>query len=345
MPKFSRRTVLLSLLGAASGASAYLYRANHTIPASDGTAEQRFRTLQDRVLARYRVPAVSRFYDLAEPPVGVHVIEAGEGEPVLFVHGGNSVAVGWAPLLANFHQDFRVLAPDRPGCGLTTKFNYLDVSLRPHAVAFVGAVMDALQLPRASIVGNSMGGYFALVFALAHPERVSKLVLMGEPAGSAPEIRLTNRLIGTRIINSALFGSVLRPGPRAQRNSFANMLVADANRVPRDLFDCLTAGSLIPGAKESWITMNEGLFTPGGTGLFAPRSPLTHALRPELGGMKPPTLLLWGEKDTFGPPTLGQEMAQLMPNARCDAIPDAGHLVWLDQLDVCTERIRSFLKS
>jgi len=343
-PMLNRRTVLLSLLGlGAGGGTSYLFKTNHVLPAADPVAEKRFRDLQNQVLARYGVPASSQFYEISTPRLRLHVIESGQGEPVVFIHGGNSVAAGWIPLLARLHERFHLFAPDRPGCGLTTMFNYLHVSLRPHAVAFVGAVMEVLQLPRAAIVGNSMGGYFALAFALAHPERVSKLVLVGATAGSTP-IPLANRLIGTRIINSALFASVLKPGPRAMRNGFENLLVADVSRVPGDLLDCLTAGSLIPGAKESWITMMESVFTPEGAGLFAPRSTL-HALRPELGGLKPPTLLLWGDHDTFGAPALGQEMARLMPNGRCDVIRDAGHLAWIDQPDICAERIGSFLTS
>jgi pimeloyl-ACP methyl ester carboxylesterase len=132
---------------------------------------------------------------IASPPLDVHVLETGNGDPLLLLHGGNSVAAGWIPLLAKL-PDHRLLAPDRPGCGLTTKFDYAQVSFRAHAVEYVGSVMDALNVTRASIVANSMGGYFALVFALAHPERVAKLVLMGEPAGSAPSIRLANRLVG-----------------------------------------------------------------------------------------------------------------------------------------------------
>ena len=337
----SRRTVLLSMLGlGAGGGAAYLYRANNTIPPPDAAAEQRFRALQDQVLARYGVPAVSKFYDIVDPTLRVHVLEAGHGEPVLFVHGGNSVAAGWTPLLASFHQAFRVLAPDRPGCGLTTMFNYSGVLLRAHAVTFVRGLMDAMGVSRTAIVGNSMGGYFALAFALAYPDRVSKLILVGEPAGSAPEIRLANRLVGTRIINSALFATVLKPG---RPGPVSTRLVAHPDRVPNDLHDCLTAGAVIPGAVESWITLNESFMRPQGAGLFAAASTLTFALRPELGGLRPPTLLLWGEKDSFGPPSLGQEMARLMPSGRCEVIPDAGHLAWLDQLEMCTARIRAFL--
>ena len=188
-----------------------------------------------------------------------------------------------------------------------------------------------------------MGGYFSLVYAIAHPERVSRLVLIGEPAGSAPHVRWRNRLIGTRIINSALFDTVLKPGPGTTHDGFAKMLVADVSRVPPDYMDCMTAGSMIPGAAESWITLNESVYKTAGAGLFAGDPGLSYALRPELHNLAAPTLLLWGEKDTFGPPSLGQEMARLMPNGRCEVIPDAGHIAWVDQLDLCAEKTSAFL--
>jgi pimeloyl-ACP methyl ester carboxylesterase len=339
----SRRAVVTSVLGlgAASGLG-YLFRANHTIPPVDLSAEQRFRDLQDRALSTYKVPGVSKQVSIAHPPLNVHFLDAGEGDPLLFLHGGNSVAAGWIPLLAKL-DGYHLLAPDRPGCGLTTKFNYSNVSLRDHATAFVGSVMDALGLNEAVIVGNSMGGYFALAFALSHPDRVSKLILLGEPAGSAPDIRVANRLVGTRIINSALFLSVLKPGPETMRNSLRNMLLAHPERVSDELFDCLTAGAVIPGAAESWITMNESLFRPSGVGLFSGASTLSYALRPELTTLRTPTLFLWGDRDTFGPPTLGKEMAALMPEARCEVIPDAGHLPWVDDAELCAQHMRAVL--
>jgi len=339
----SRRALLLSVPAiAAAGGAGYLFQANHSIPPADPLAEERFRELQALAMAHYGLAGVSRHLPLADSSLNVHAIDAGQGDPVLFLHGGNSVAAGWIPLLALLSDRYRTLAPDRPGCGLTTKLDYSGVPFRAHAVEFVRDVMDALGLEVASLVGNSMGGYFALVFALAEPERVSKLVLVGEPAGSAPEIRVANRLVGTRIVNSALFATVLKPGDTAMRNSLANMLVAHPERVPQELVDCLTAGSVIPGAKESWITMNENMFEPRGVGLFSPRSMLSYSLRPELGSLRPSTLLLWGDKDTFGPPSLGEEMAALMPDARCRVVADAGHLPWLDYPERCAEEIHSF---
>ena len=329
-------------LGVAAGTS-YLFSANHDIPSADPAAEQRFRDAQDAMLARYDVPATSLFHDIDDPRLRVHFIEAGRGAPVLLIHGGNSVAATWIPLLAKLHQRFQLYAPDRPGCGLTTMFSYLGVPLRAHAIAFINSVMGSLHLPQAALIGNSMGGYFCLVYALAHPERVSRLVLVGEPAGSAPDIPLANRLIGTRIVNSALFASVLKPGPRVMRSSFENLLVANVSRVPLADIDCLALASMIPGASESWITLMEDIFEPPGAGLFSPVSTLTYALRPELGGLKPPTLILWGEKDTFAPASVGQQMARLMPKGQCHVIPDAGHLAWFDQTDACADQMMAFL--
>jgi pimeloyl-ACP methyl ester carboxylesterase len=186
----SRRAVLLSVpVLAAAGGAGYLFQANHSIPPADPLAEERFRELQALAMAHYGLPGVSKHLPLADSSLTVHAIDAGQGDPVLFLHGGNSVAAGWIPLLALLSDRYRTLAPDRPGCGLTTKLDYSGVPFRAHAVEFVRDVMDALGLEVASLVGNSMGGYFALVFALAEPERVSKLVLVGEPAERSGDTR------------------------------------------------------------------------------------------------------------------------------------------------------------
>jgi pimeloyl-ACP methyl ester carboxylesterase len=340
----NRRKALQAAIGLGAAAGVYrLDQLHHTIPPRDPAAEERFRRLQDALLAGNNVPARSKFLDLLDPSVRAHVLQAGQGAPVLLVHGGNSVAASWTPLLAILHRKFHLYAPDRPGCGLTTKFDYDGVPLRKHAAAFLSSVMDGLELPRATLIGNSMGGYFSLVFALAHPDRVAKLILIGEPAGSASKIRLSHRLIGTRVVNSILYATVLKPGTRSIRSSFERMLVADSSRVPSDYLECLAAGAMIPGAVESWLTMVENSSALPGAGIFDGSATLTWALRPELPRLRAPTLVLWGDSDTFGPPSLGQEMVRLMPEGRCEIIPNAGHLAFVDQPGLCSRLIESFL--
>ena len=157
------------------------------IPLVPGPEVEAFEKAQDRLLARDHVTARSHFVKLLEPPLSVHVLDGGKGDPVVLIHGGNAIAVQWSPLLADLQREFHWYAPDRPGCGLTDKFDYSEgTPFKPHARAFVGGVMNALGLRRASLVGNSMGGYWALLFALAEPDRVNKLVLLGSPAASLP---------------------------------------------------------------------------------------------------------------------------------------------------------------
>ena len=313
------------------------------------TAAQSFRRLQEAALAATGVATTSRFIDVRTPPLRVHLLEAGAGEPLLMIHGGNSVAASWAPLLPHLALRYHLLMPDRPGCGLTTRFSYRGVELRSHGVELVGGLLDALGLERAVLAGNSMGGFFAMSFALAHPERVSKLVLLGEPAGSAAPARgrfRFHRLVGTRGLNSLLYATVLRPPKDAAgvRAGFArSRLVADPNRVPDALLECFAAGARLPGATRAWTTIVERAFAPPGWGFVANRMTLSHALLPELDKLTAPTLFLWGDKDPLGTPDDGRRLAERMPHARLEVVRDASHLVWLDRPETCAAAVTAFL--
>jgi pimeloyl-ACP methyl ester carboxylesterase len=318
-------------------------------PSRQETAADRYRRSQDAVLAEAGVAATSRFLDVRTPPLRVHLLEAGAGDPVLMVHGGGSTAISWAPLLARLAPRFHLLMPDRPGCGLTTPFDYRGVDLRSHGVEFLRGVLDALGLERVALVGNSMGGFFAMVFAMAHPERVSKVVLLGEPAGASGDLgrRLRyHRLVGTRGLNALLYATALRPpkdGTGVRAGLARGRLVADPSRVSDMLLDCFAAAGQLPGATRAWTTMVEQACDPPGMGILASRMRLTHALLPELHTLIAPTLFLWGDKDPLGTPDDGRRLAERMPHARLEVVPDASHLVWLDQPELCAEAVTAFL--
>jgi pimeloyl-ACP methyl ester carboxylesterase len=199
--------------------------------------------------------------------------------------------------------------------------------------------MDALGLQTANLVGNSMGGYFALVFALAHPERVKRLITVGEPAGSSATIPPANRLLAMRGLNGLMYATVMKPGASATYEGFKRILVAHPERLSPAYLDCCTAASEIPGATESWLTLLEDCHITSG------RSTLTYGLRPELPKLSMPTMLIWGAKDSFGPPSLAKEMAQSIPHGRAEVVPDAGHLAWLDQPETVAGLIANFMRS
>jgi pimeloyl-ACP methyl ester carboxylesterase len=340
MAQWSRRQVIGTTAGVAvASLSTYVWNLHQHLPARDPDAEERFLRAQNLLLASNGNGVNSRFVQIAEPKLRVQVLEGGQGEPVLLLHGGNGMAAQWEPLLSRLSSGFHIYAPDRPGCGLTDMFNYRDVPLREHEVNFVRTTMDALGLKTANLVGNSMGGYFALVFALAHPERVKRLITVGEPAGSSATIPTANRLLAMRGLNGLMYATVMKPGPSATYEGFKRILVAHPDRLSPAYLDCCTAASEIPGATESWLTLLEDCHITGG------QSTLTYSLRPELHKLSMPTLLIWGDKDSFGSPSLAKEMAQSMPDGRAEVVPDAGHLAWLDQPETVAGLIANFLRS
>jgi pimeloyl-ACP methyl ester carboxylesterase len=207
------------------------------------------------------------------------------------------------------------------------KFDYKGTPYKQHATGFIGGVMDALKLRRASLIGNSMGGYWALLFALAEPDRVNKLVLLGSPAASSPPDQRPPRAPA----------AVGPPSIEGTRAALRARLVANVDRVSPEMLEASTAGYRLRGAQVSWTTMVASLAKP-------PASGLTHALRPELKYLRAPTLFLWSDKE-IEPARLGQEMAALAPHGRCEIIADAGHIVWLDQPARCSKLTIEFLKS
>ena len=310
------------------------------------TPTARFERTQETAFAEAGLRVSSRFAEIPDPRLRVRVNELGEGDPVLFIHGGNSVAASWIPLLSPLVGDHRLILPDRPGCGLTSHFSYRGVDLRRHGVAFIRSLLDELGEERVAVVGNSIGGFFALAFALAEPDRVSRLALIGEPANAEGAPRLFHRLVGTRGVNTLLYKGPLRPAKNADhvRAGFAkSKLVAHPDRPSDALCECLAAGAQVPGATTSWTTMVERIFVPAGRGLRAKDSLGTHKLAPELPQVEQPTLFLWGDKDPLGSPEVGASLAALMPNARLEVVADAGHLPWLDQPKICGDALVEFL--
>ena len=290
-------------------------------PVVPGPEVDQFKVAQQKLLLRYGVSARSQYVQLDKPALTAHVLEAGRGDPVLLLHGGIATAAHFAPLMGPLQQQFHLFAIDRTGCGLTDKIDYRGVALREHVVDFVSGIMDGLQLPRAAIVANSLGGLWALLFALAHPQRVPKLVLFGEPAGS----------------------SEMRPKlpPEPPQDSLANireiyqLRVANADRLPSELLEEGLASARLPGVSLAWSTW----------GQQSQGQVRTYHLRSELQGFGPETLFAWGDKDIYGPPTLGQQMAAIAPRARCEVLLDAGHWPWFDQPELCARLTVEFLKS
>jgi pimeloyl-ACP methyl ester carboxylesterase len=298
------------------------------------TDEGTFARLQDELLSHYGVRATSRFVGLREPAMRAHVLEAGEGEPAVFLHGGDGEAVNWAPLMAELQRDLHLYGVDRPGFGLSDPFDYRHVDLRHHAGDFVTSLLDALGLESAIVMGGSMGGFFALVTALDHPERVRRLVLVGMPAGFTPDLPLPLRIIfGLPVLPRLLMRRAATM--EGQRRQYRQMFNVDPDTVPELYFRTRIAGVERPGAQATWVTLLRRLTGPRGyrPGMY---------VGDELPHIKQPTLVIFGDGDMV-PAEAGREATERIPNGTFAHLEDVGHFPFLEAPLETARLIRNFV--
>jgi len=262
------------------------------------------------------------------------VIELGEGPPLLLLHGGLGEAIQWGHVLPALARNHRVMAVDRPGHGLADPFDYRKVDLFEHARRFIGDILDAERLPSVSIVGCSMGGLLSVAFALSYPERVPRLVLVGAPAGITRTLPLQLRLGTLPVLKTLVQSMMRRPTRDSTRAFWKQLLVAHPERLNDELLDLLTASQ--QRNAPSWFTLIE-------------RNINVLGLRKDLlieerwRSLTVPTTFVWGEKDAWGAPELGEAVAAMNPRVRMVRIPDAGHGPWFDAPELVVSAIEQAL--
>lgn len=294
-----------------------------------------FAELQEKLLRHYGVDAQSRFVHLTEPAMRAHVLEVGRGEPAIVLHGGDGEGVNWAPFLAAAGNDLHLFAADRPGFGLSDRFDYRQVDLRRHAGDFVVSLLDALGLESATVIGGSMGGFFALAAALDHPERVRRVVLVGMPLGLSSKVALPLRIISAfpplarKLMKDA--GTL-----EGQKKQYEKMFKIDPATVPELYLETRLAGVLLPGVQETWALLLHRV-----CGLRGIRPEVV--LGAELPRLTQPTLVVWGEND-MAPIEAGRGAVARMPNGRFVVIEGGGHFPFLEQPERCARMIVPFVE-
>jgi pimeloyl-ACP methyl ester carboxylesterase len=268
---------------------------------------------------------------------GVHVLELGEGPPVLLLHGSSTSSLSFMPLLARL-RGVRAIAVDRPGFGLSEPVDVPRERFRDAAVEFVDEVLEELRLKPSAIVGSSMGGTFALWYALAHPERVRRLVLVG----AAPLLPGTTPPVPLRVMSAPVVGDllarVMKPSAKTVARFMAVMGEGDTIVRYPDLIDALVAEGNDPIASDANLAELRAIMTPVGF-----RSALR--LHPdELRQLSVPTLLVWGDHDPVGTVDVAQANARLIPRSQLEVLP-AGHVPWLGNPDRVSELLSSFCDS
>jgi pimeloyl-ACP methyl ester carboxylesterase len=232
-----------------------------------------------------------------------YLIRRGLGaHPTVLIHGGLSEASEWSLLT-------------RPGCGLSHQIDYRNVDYRKAAAEWMPDLVDSVGALDIDLVGNSMGGYFAIAFAAAHPDRVRRPVLVGAPAGLDRKLPLFIRLLGNPIAGPLMSRMKVKDPETLRQQIIAAFLVTHADRLPLDFLEVSLAAESIPGVDRSARSMLQAV-----TSLAGWRKHLS--MRDTMATLPVPTLFLWGERDAFTPPSIAEAVAARMP---------AGHLPHLER--------------
>lgn len=269
----------------------------------------------------------------------IRVVEAGRGPPVVVIPGGVGFGVIWTPLFPEL-DGHRFLVMDRPGGGLSDGFDYRRVPVATIAATSTAAVFDYFELDSAPVVGNSLGGLWALRFAIEHSDRVSAIALLGCPAAyprtSAP---LSMRLLTLPLVGRRLVGPMMQSDDVEDARGTIEWLGHPAD----------TAQELPDAFVEAWHRMEQlPHFIHSWTSILRAGGRL-RGLRPEwmftpddLGDVDAPVLLLWGSDDPFGSVEAGRAGVEFFEEASFHEV-GVGHLPWLDEPERCGALLESFL--
>ena len=249
--------------------------------------------------------------------------EAGSGEPVVFIHGSGPGASGHSNFKQNYpvfaEAGYRVIVPDLPGYGASAKPETIyDLDF---FVAALSGLLDALDIPRCVLVGNSLGGAIALKLALDQPQRVAKLILMA-PGALMEKEQYYQQMEGIQKMGAA----------------FANGELNDAAGMRRllglQLYDASTISDETVAERVAVV-------------LQQPRCVLSTMQVPNLssrlGELQCPILGFWGVNDKFCPASGVQTLMAACRDIRFVLLSECGHWVMVEYRELFNRTCLDFL--
>jgi pimeloyl-ACP methyl ester carboxylesterase len=264
-------------------------------------------------------------------PVGkIRYREAGEGKPVVFVHGYLVDGRLWDGVVDRLSDRCRCFAPDWPIGAQQVAMNP-DADLSPYGIAAtIAAFLEALDLEDVTIVGNDSGGAMSQVLVTRHPERIGRLVLTNcdthenFPPGPFKTMPPLAKLPG----GMALIAAPFRIGAVAR----AAFKPFSKKPIPAELI----ASWMEPGLHNADVKRDVKKVTTGMNKRY------TLEAAEKLRSSELPILLTWAPRDRFFPIKYAQRLVNETPNARLVEIPDSNTFVPLDQPQRLADEIAGF---
>jgi pimeloyl-ACP methyl ester carboxylesterase len=291
-----------------------------------------------------QLPSVPHFDELSYPfptpkaelpdDIEIAYFDEGKGaQTLIFVHGLGSYAPAWKKNIEALSQHYRCIAVDLPGYGKSSKGKY-EASMTFYA-ATIKDFMDVLNIDQAVLVGHSMGGQISMTFALAYPERVSKLVLVA-PAGFETFTKGEKQW----------FREVLTP---------TAVKLTSVEQIRENI-----AWNFYDMPKEATFMIDDRIAMRNAKGFDAycyiipecVKGMVDQPVFEYLPDIQQPTLAIFGQQDNLIPnrflnggktKDIGEQGVSQMPNAQLIMVDEAGHFVQFEKADVVNQEILKFI--
>lgn len=260
-----------------------------------------------------------------------HYLEKGGNinDTVILLHGFFYDTFMWAENIDALAENHRIYAPDLWGSGFSTRelMDYDYALYEKQLLLF----MDALGIEKASLVGQSMGGGIAIKFAVDHPERVNKLILI-DAAGMPNTLPLSGKMIKKfPAMGRFMYGMNV---DMMRKQGLADFFVYDKKLLTQEYFDNVTRFHKVIGTTEVMLSIMQRDF------FYT-----LHGEIQQLAKLDKEILIVWGRHDNGNPLRLGQAMHEILRGSKLEVIESARHVPNSEQPQLFNSLATEFLAS
>ena len=269
--------------------------------------------------------AAGQIIDIDGKPT--HFIEAGQGDPLILLHGFFLDSYTWSRNIEALSSQFKVYVPDLWGQGYSTR-EPLDYGY-PLYVDLVTGFMDKLGLEQASIAGHSMGGGTAILFTNQNRARVNKLILV-DPSGLPSTLPFRAKFFNLPGVGEFLMGLNTNA---VRKKNLTDLWIHEMENVSDQDFETLMRFQKIAGSTEVLLAIL--------------RKQFFHTLADEINKLATvdvPTLIFWGRDDASISVESGQKMHQILQGSQLEIIDGAGHMPNFEKPEIFNKITIDFLQ-
>jgi pimeloyl-ACP methyl ester carboxylesterase len=272
--------------------------------------------------------AASQFIDIGGG-LKVHVRDEGkrDGPALVLLHGSNSSLQAWEPWVKQLGDRYRLISLDQIGHGLTGPNPTGDYSAKAF-VTTLDSVVSKLGVSKFALAGNSMGGWIAWNYALAHPDKVDALVLVD--AGGAPDDPSKSLPIGFRIARTPGLNRLMSVlSPRSIFDKSIRQTITNQALVTDAMIDRYWELNRFPGNRDATRLRGQ-----------------TDRGKPDparLAAIKAPVLILWGTDDKLIPVAATKWFKDAIPQSKVIIYPGVGHLPMEEEPEKSAADTEAFL--